>query len=68
MIRIHDTVNNEVIDREMNDEEFAQYKIDVANAEARTAAIEQAQAAKAASLAKLEALGLTVDDLKAIGL
>ena len=61
MIRIHDTANDEVIDREMNDAEFAQYEIDVANAEARAAAIEQATADKSALLAKL---GLTADEAK----
>jgi hypothetical protein len=61
MIRIHDTVNNEVIDREMNDAEFAQYEIDVAKGEARTAAMAQARADKEALLAKL---GITADEAK----
>jgi hypothetical protein len=61
IIRIHDTANNEVIDREMNDAEFAQYEIDVANSKARTAAIDQAAADKAALLAKL---GITADEAK----
>jgi hypothetical protein len=61
MIRIHDTANNKVIDREMNDAEFAQYEIDVANGEARAAAIAQAKADKAALLDKL---GITVDEAK----
>ena len=68
MIRTHDTANNEVIDREMNDEEFAQYKIDVANAKAKEEAKAQAQADKAAAEAKLAELGLTTDDLKSLGL
>ena len=61
MIRIHDTVNNIVTDREMNDEEYAQYEIDVANGNARAAAREQATTDKAALLAKL---GITADEAK----
>lgn len=68
MIRIHDTVNDEVIDREMNDAEFAQYEIDVANAKAKDAAKAQAELDKAAAEAKLAALGLTTSDLKVLGL
>jgi hypothetical protein len=61
IIRIHDTAKDELIDREMNDAEFAQYEIDVANGKARTAAIDQAAADKAALLAKL---GITADEAK----
>jgi hypothetical protein len=61
IIRIHDTANNEVIDREMTNEEFAQHKIDVANGEARIAAIAQAADDKAVLLAKL---GITADEAK----
>ena len=66
MIRIND--NGEIIDREMNDEEFAQWEIDVANAVAKAQAEAEAAAKKAAAEAKLAALGLTADDLKALGL
>ena len=61
MIRIHDTANNEIIDREMNDAEFAQYEIDVANGEARAAAIAQAAKDKAELLTKL---GISADEAK----
>lgn len=54
--------------REMNDAEFAQYEKDLATAEAQKQLETDKAAAKAAALAKLEALGLTVDDLKALGL
>ena len=68
MIRIHNVESGEIIDREMNDEEFAQYQKDVAQ-EAQRQAKAQAQAeAKAVAQAKLEALGLDIDDLKALGL
>jgi len=59
MIRIHDTANNEVIDREMNDAEYAEHKIDVAAGEARAAAFAQAAIDKAALLAKL---GISADE------
>ena len=66
-IRIYTSVN-EFIDREMNSEEFAQYKIDNANAEAARTEAEAKAEAKAAAQAKLAALGLTVEDLQALGL
>ena len=71
MVRIY-TGNGEFIDREMNDAEFAQYEIDQADAASRAAAKAQAEAEadakRSAALAKLEALGLDEDDLKALGL
>ena len=67
-VRIHDTATDEVIDREMNDAEFAQHKIDQANYLAKEAELEARVEAKATALAKLEALGLTVEDLTALGL
>ena len=57
-----------VIDREMTDAEFAQYEADEATQAAQAAAQAQADATKAAAQAKLAALGLTTDDLKALGL
>jgi 4'-phosphopantetheinyl transferase EntD len=68
MIRIHNAQTQEVIDREMNEEEFAQYKADQAEQIARAEAKAEAEAAKTAAQAKLAALGLTTDDLKALGL
>ena len=68
MIRIHDMATDAVIDREMTDAEFAQYEADEATQAAQAAAQAQADATKAAAQAKLAALGLTTDDLKALGL
>jgi hypothetical protein len=62
IIRIN-TGNGEFIDREMNDEEFAQHKIDVANSTARKA---ETAAKEAAKLAILDRLGLTADELQTI--
>ena len=67
-IRIHNSETDEVIDREMNDEEFAQYQIDQANYAARVIEVEARAQAKAAAESKLAALGLTTDDLRALGL
>jgi hypothetical protein len=51
----------EVIERELTSAEIAQRKIDADDAIARTKAIEQAEADKAALLAKL---GITADEAK----
>lgn len=63
MVRIHDAETNEVIDREMNDAEFAQYEADKATAKAAAEAKSKAEADKVALLARL---GLTEDELKTI--
>jgi hypothetical protein len=63
MVRIHDLETNEVIDREMNDAEFAQYEADKAAQVVAAEAKAKAEADKAALLARL---GLTEDELKTI--
>lgn len=63
MVRIHNSETNEVIDREMNDSEFAQYEADKAAQTIVEAAKAKAEADKAALLARL---GLTEDELKTI--
>jgi hypothetical protein len=63
MVRIHNVETNEIIDREMNDEEFAQWEADQAIQAAADAAKAKAEADKAALLARL---GLTEDELKTI--
>ena len=61
MIRIHNTETNEVIDREMNDQEFAQYEAD----QAAQAAKAEAEAAKAAQRqALLSRLGITEEEAR----
>jgi len=62
-IRIHDLATNKIVDREMNDEEFATYQADKAIQAAENAALAQKAADKAALLARL---GLTEDELKTI--
>jgi len=57
-----------VIERDFTEQEKTQIELDkIANAE-RLAKIEQLKTAKATAQAKLEALGLTTQDLKALGL
>ena len=63
MIRIHNTETDEVIDREMNDAEFAQYEADKAAHLAKQAEAEAKETAKAAIL---DRIGLTADELKTI--
>lgn len=68
MIRIHDISTNEIVDREMNDQEFAAYLADKALVEAEEQAKADIIAAKESAQAKLAALGITTEDLKALGL
>ena len=61
IIRIHNIETNEIIDREMNDAEFAQYEVDEAEALVRQAEAEAQATAKAALLAQL---GITEEQAK----
>ena len=63
IIRIHDLATDEVIDREMNDAEFAQYQAEQAAQEIAKAEAEVKENAKAAILNRI---GLTADELKTI--
>jgi hypothetical protein len=61
MVRIHNTETDEVIDREMNDAEFAQWEAD----QAAQALVDAAAAQKAADRAALLAqLGITEEQAK----
>lgn len=72
MKTIIDCETGEVIERELTADELAQQKIDEANTMAEKAKQEmEAEAkaqAKASAQAKLAKLGLTVEDLTALGL
>ena len=68
LIRIHNAETDEVIDREMTDAEFEQFEADKEAGEQRLAEIAAKASAKAAAQAKLAELGLTVEDLTALGL
>jgi hypothetical protein len=60
-IRIHNTDIDEVIDREMTDDEFAQYKAMIKNTNALKAETNAKEEAKAALL---DRLGITEDEAK----
>lgn len=68
IIVIHNAETDEIIEREMNANELKQYEIDKVNAAMKAQGEAEAAAAKAAAEAKLAALGLSLDDLKALGL
>jgi hypothetical protein len=62
-IRIHNIETDEIIDREMNDVEFAQYEVNKAAEIARKA---EADAKATAKAVILDRIGLTADELKTI--
>jgi hypothetical protein len=59
IIRIHDLSTDTVIDREMNDDEFAQYEAEQAELETLQ---DEAEAKATARQAILDRLGLTADE------
>ena len=68
MKTIIDCTTGEVIERELNADELAQQAKDIKEVKAEKAEAEAKAEAKAAAQAKLAALGLTVEDLQALGL
>ena len=72
IIKIHNAETDEIIEREMTDSEFEQYKKDEARylKEIRDekTALENKEKQREALFAKLASLGLDEDDLKALGL
>jgi ribosomal protein L14E/L6E/L27E len=67
-IKIVNVATGEEIVRDASAEEIAQMEIDAANAAAKRVEAEAKAQAKAAAEGKLAALGLTTDDLRALGL
>jgi c-di-AMP phosphodiesterase-like protein len=65
MTRIHNADTGEIIDREMTEQEFEEY---VKHNEVLQNMKVLEDEARATAEAKLAALGLTADDLKALGL
>ena len=63
MVRIHDLATDKVIDREMNDAEFAEYE---ANKAAQAIVEAEAKAKEIAKAAILDRIGLTAAELKTI--
>jgi hypothetical protein len=67
-ITFHNTATGEIETREMNAAELAEHKALKERYEAQAAEAEAKATAKASAQAKLAALGLTVEDLQALGL
>jgi hypothetical protein len=61
IIRIHNVETNEVIDREINDDEFALWQ---ANQAAQAVAKAEAEAKAAEKQSLLDRLGITADEAK----
>lgn len=61
IIRIHNVETNEIIDREMNDDEFAFWQADQA---AQAVAKAEAETRAAQKQALLDRLGITADEAK----
>ncbi len=66
IITIHNVETNEIIEREMNDAEFAQYEIDEAAEATKKAQAEAITNARASAMEKLSALGLTTEEIAAL--
>ena len=60
-VRIHDLATNEIIDREMNDAEFAEYQAKLETEQQLQAEVQARAEAKAALLAQL---GITEEQAK----
>ena len=60
-VRIHDLETDEIIDREMNDDEFAQYQADQAKQAAEKT---EAETKESSRQAILDRLGLNADEAK----
>lgn len=67
-IEIHNIETGEIFSRDMTADELAQYEKDKLTREAEKQLAADKAAAKAAAEAKLVALGLELDDLRALGL
>jgi hypothetical protein len=67
IIRIHNTETGEIIDRPMNDQEYELFLESQKEPDLTEKEIEL-RTAKMIAESKLQALGLTAEDLKALGL
>ena len=68
LIVIHNVETDEIIEREMTSEEFQIYEMEQQAEADRKFAKAKAETDKTTAQSKLAALGLTADDLKALGL
>jgi hypothetical protein len=65
-IRIHNTETNEIIDRDMTNQEILEHNNTLQEAENLRIKLAQEQANKQSALTKLSALGLTEAEVKAL--
>lgn len=63
MVRIHNAETDEILDREMTDEEFAQHELDQESIAALKAQNEALELTRESKKAKLLALGLTEQEI-----
>jgi uncharacterized membrane protein len=68
MIKFFDAISGEELVREMNDEEYEIHLRDLDRVQKAKEEYEDAQKKREIALAKLSALGLDMEDLKALGL
>lgn len=68
LIKIHNAETGEIIEREMNSDELAQFEADKIARQIEEQKLAEAANKRSAAIAKLQALGLDEDDLKALGL
>jgi len=66
MIRIHNIETDEVIDREMTDEEFAQFQATLEADKLARKEYDEALARRQSALSKLIDLGLTEEEIAAL--
>lgn len=67
-VKFFDAITEEEIIREMNDEEYEIHLRDLERIEQEKVAFEAVEAKKQTAIEKLNSLGLSIEDLKAIGL
>jgi hypothetical protein len=68
LVKVHNIFDDTQIIREMNDDEYAVFLKEKAKFEEEAMLVAEIAQKKAQAQAKLAALGLTADDLKALGL
>jgi Holliday junction resolvasome RuvABC DNA-binding subunit len=66
IVVFHNVKTNEIIEREMNNKEFAQWELDQVAEAARQAEQDAKAAAKESALTKLQALGLSEAEIRAL--
>jgi DNA-binding NarL/FixJ family response regulator len=66
MIKIHNVETDEIVEREMNAEEYDQHLQIIKDQKTKEAEAEARATARASALAKLAALGLSADEIASL--